>query len=128
MNDKNSFVFYQTIDQEQRRLYEAEGVETAYGYLLAVINYGLYGITPNEQDRVWLYGLDQTFHTIDTAKNRYNKAVENGRNGGAPAKYDKEKIAQMKAQGVKNEEIAKQVGCSISTVEKTPKADNGYVF
>jgi hypothetical protein len=60
------------------------GKEIAYDYMKAVIEFGLYGVVPGDEEDVWLYGLEQTFATIDSAKSRYEKACANGKKGGRP--------------------------------------------
>ena len=97
----NSFVFYNTFYQEQKRLEKQLGKETAYDFINAIIEYGLNGASPDEDNILWVYGLDQAFFAIDGAKARYTKAIENGKKGGAKIKYSKEEIWKYKQEGLK---------------------------
>ena len=52
----------------------------------AITNFGLYGVLPEEEDKVWAYGFDALAASIASAQKRYSVAVENGKKGGRPPK------------------------------------------
>ena len=79
-----AFVLYESMYKQMERLEKQLGKEVAYDYIKATIEYGLFAVIPEEEDITWLYGLEQTFATIDSAKNRYEKACANGKKGGRP--------------------------------------------
>ena len=82
--NKESFVFYESVAKQGDRLANKLGKEVAYDFYKAVIDFGLYGVLPDEDSNVWLYGFEQTITSISAAKDRYNAAVENGKKGGRP--------------------------------------------
>ena len=55
---------------------------------------------------------------IDKAKDRYATAVENGKKGGRPKTVDEYKVRELKGQGLTNKQIAEELKCSVSSVEK----------
>lgn len=113
-----SFVFYESTFKNYLRLKKLVSLEAADMFLEAVCNYGLYGIIPEEDDIVWTYGLEQTITSISSAKDRYAAAASNGAKGGRPSKIDYDKAEELKAQGYTYKDIAAQMGCSVSSLEK----------
>lgn len=116
--NKLSFVLYESVHKQTEILERKLGKETAYDFINAVINFGLYGELPDEDSDVWLYGFEQTITSISAAKDRYEAAIENGKKGGRPKKIDEEEAIKLKGQGLKNREIAEKLGCSESSIEK----------
>ena len=82
--NKESFVFYESVAKQGDRLADKLGKEVAFDFYKAIIDFGLYGVLPDEDNNVWLYGFEQTITSISAAKDRYNAAVENGKKGGRP--------------------------------------------
>lgn len=113
-----SFVFYESTYKNYSRLKKLVGLEAADRFLEAVCDYGLYGVIPEEDDIVWAYGLEQTITSISNAKDRYTAARENGMKGGRPSIIDYDKAVELKAEGYTYKAIAKQLGCSVSSLEK----------
>lgn len=113
-----SFVFYESTYKNYSRLKKLVGLEAADKFLEAVCDYGLYGVIPEEDDIVWTYGLEQTITSISNAKDRYTAARENGMKGGRPSIIDYDKAVELKAEGYTYKAIAKQLGCSVSSLEK----------
>ena len=93
-----SFVFYESVYKQAERLEKKLGKEVGYDFLKAVIEFGLYGAVPDEDDNAWLYGLEQTITSIGAAKDRYAAAVENGKKGGRPVVELKEKEVLKKKE------------------------------
>ena len=91
-------------------------------FLNAVMEFGLYGVIPEEESEVWLYGFEQTITSIGMAKSRYAAAVENGKKGGRKKTIDDTKVIELKQQGLTNKKIAEKLGCSESSVEKISSA------
>ena len=79
-----SFVYYESVYKQAEILEKRLGIETAYRFQKAVIEFGLYGVLPEEDSDVWLYGFEQTITSIQKAIDRRNKSIENGKNGGRP--------------------------------------------
>ena len=94
-----SFVFYESVYKQAERLEKKLGKEVGYDFLKAVIEFGLYGAVPDDDDNAWLYGLEQTITSIDAAKNRYAAAVENGKKGGRKrVELNQEEVMKKKAE------------------------------
>ena len=94
-----SFVFYESVYKQAERLEKKLGKEVGYDFLKAVIEFGLYGAVPDEDDNAWLYGLEQTITSIGAAKNRYAAAVENGKKGGRKkVELNQEEVMKKKAE------------------------------
>ena len=87
--------------------------------LNALIEYGLNGTEPDLQ-----YPLSAMFKqmtsSIEGAQKRYQASVENGKKGGRPKTVDECKIRELKEQGLTDKQIAEELKCSISSVEKVP--------
>lgn len=94
-----SFVFYESVYKQAERLEKKLGKEVGYDFLKAVIEFGLYGAVPDEDDNAWLYGLEQTITSIGAAKDRYAAAVENGKKGGRKKiELNQEEVMKKKAE------------------------------
>lgn len=116
--NKESFVFYESVAKQGDRLANKLGKEVAYDFYKAVIDFGLYGVLPDEDSDVWLYGFEQTITSIGAAKDRYAAAIENGKKGGRPKKIDDDRVLELKKQGMTNKQVAEALGCSVSSIEK----------
>ena len=116
--NKESFVFYESVAKQGDRLADKLGKEVAFDFYKAVIDFGLYGVLPDEDSNVWLYGFEQTITSISAAKDRYNAAVENGKKGGRPKTVDADKVLELKQEGMTNKQVAERLGCSVSSIEK----------
>lgn len=98
MNNE-SFVFYESAYKQMAILEKRLGAEEAYTFTKAVIEYGLYGVIPEEESSVWLYGFEQTITSISKAKDRYSAAVENGKKGGRPTiELKEQEVAEKKKE------------------------------
>ena len=85
--------------------------------MTGLLRYGFYGEQPESGNplvqAIWI----QSLPAMKNAKDRYAKAVANGKKGGRPAQVTTEQIMQLKAEGKTNKEIAELCGCSEKTVE-----------
>lgn len=124
----NSFVFYASFLETVEKA-EKISPELANELMKAIIEYGIYG--EYESDNPYIDMLMPNITTVvDKAKDRYAKAVENGKKGGRPSTIDKDKVIYLHNQGLTNKEIAAEMNCSLSTVEKTVskyKKDNNFL-
>lgn len=81
MENKNSFIFYETFYEVLKEL----PPESRLKFYEALSEYGLLGIEPEfsgVEKALWI----QLKYGIDKAKERYNRSVENGKRGGRPVK------------------------------------------
>lgn len=113
-----SFVMYESVYKQLQILEKRLGAETAMLFLNAVMEFGLYGVLPDEDSEVWLYGFEQTITSIHAAKDRHAAAIENGKKGGRKKTIDDTKVIELKEKGLTNKKIAEELGCSESSVEK----------
>lgn len=113
---RDSFVFYRSFAEVISMIPDAED---QIALLNALIEYGLNGTEPDLQ-----YPLSAMFKqmtsSIEGAQKRYQASVENGKKGGRPKTVDKHKIRELKEQGLTDKQIAEELKCSISSVEKVP--------
>jgi hypothetical protein len=55
---------------------------------------------------------------IDKSKKRYNTCVANGKKGGKPEQFKADDVWRLHQQGLSEQEIAKELGCSVKTVQR----------
>lgn len=122
MINTESFVLYESVYKHIQTLSNRVSDTTALHYINCIMEFGLYGVTPPDDDEVWIYGFEQAMTSIYSAKERYNKSKENGKKGGAPERITVEQVADLKAQGLTNKEVANTLGCSTKTVERKNQA------
>lgn len=115
----NSFVFYATSLEAVEKISEAYP-EMGNELLKAIVEYGIYGEYDKTNPIIEAMMVNISFG-IDKAKDRYTKAVENGKQGGRPKMIDNEKVRELKEAGLTNREVAERLGCSVSSVEKANK-------
>ena len=101
MSYKQSFVLYESAYAQFERLLKAKQVEGANNYINAVMQYGLYGVLPDEEDKVWLYGLDNVIASIDSAKPNYRKKIN----------IQKDELAKCLMEGRTQANIAEIFNC-----------------
>lgn len=111
MSYKQSFVLYESVYAQFERLLKAEKLEGANRYIDAVMQYGLYGVVPDEEDEVWLYGLDNVIASIDSAKSNYRKKIN----------IPKEDLENYLRQGMTQAKIAEIFNCSVDTIQRRIK-------
>ena len=113
---RDSFVFYRSFAEVISMIPDAED---QMALLNALIEYGLNGTEPALQ-----YPLSAMFKqmtsSIAGAQKRYQASVENGKKGGRPKTVDEYRIRELKEQGLTDKQIAEELKCSISSVEKVP--------
>lgn len=121
IDNKSSFVFYESVYKQANALHKRNKKEEELELLRAIIEYGLYGVIPEEESDVWLYGFEQAATSISAAKTRYEAAKENGSKGGRPVKFPMMDMVKYREQGMTNNQIAAYMGCSVKTVESKLK-------
>lgn len=121
IDNKSSFVFYESVYKQANALHKRNKKEEELELLRAIMEFGLYGVIPEEESDVWLYGFEQAATSISAAKTRYEAAKENGCKGGRPVKYPMMDMVKYREQGMTNNQIAAYMGCSVKTVENKLK-------
>lgn len=117
IDNKSSFVFYESVYKQANALHKRNKKEEELELLRAIMEFGLYGVIPEEESDVWLYGFEQAATSISAAKTRYEAAKENGSKGGRPVKFPMMDMVKYREQGMTNNQIAAYMGCSPKTVE-----------
>ena len=116
--DIHNFVFYASW-YELIEAYENAGQpEMAAEIAKQIVNYGVTGQITT--DNPLIVGIVNAMCTtlIDKSKSRYAMSIGNGSKGGRPTKYNKDEMRRLKDQGMTQQEIADQLGCSKKTVQR----------
>lgn len=108
---KQSFVLYESVYAQFERLNKADKLEGANRYIDAVMQYGLYGVVPEETDEVWLFGLDNVMASIDSAKSNYRKKID----------VPEAELLKYLREGLTREQIAEKFNCSVDTIRRRIK-------
>lgn len=111
-----SFVFYESVWKAYITLRDRMGLESAAHFFECIAEFGLYGVMPPDNDIVYTQGFEQTATSIYHAKSKRLTAIENGKKGGRKQRYSAEEVAELKAQGLTNKQIAEKLGYSTETV------------
>jgi hypothetical protein len=122
MNNTESFVLYESV-YKQFEILKKRKPDAATEFIEAIMEYGLYGVVPDEESEVWLYGFEQSTTSIQRAKDRYAAAAENGSKGGRPSKnLNKEDVLQKKEELRTWKAVAKFYGIDEDTLRKIRKS------
>ena len=111
MEYKNSFVLYESVYVQYDRLMRRGKVQAAQDFINAVMRYGLYGETPEEESEIWDFGFDGVIATISSAKDRYTKRID----------IPREELERFVSEGRTQQEIASYYNCSVDTVQRRMK-------
>lgn len=82
-----------------------------------LLKYGFYDIKPESKNPFVNMVYVQAIPSLKSASERYNRAVENGLKGGRPPKIDKQKVLELKEQGLSRKEIAEMLDISENSVK-----------
>ena len=110
--------WYQTIKD-----FPPKEKEKAYKY---IFEYAFYGIEP-EKDKTTSMSyvvFSMAKPNIDSAKKRYDTAMENGQKGGRPKKVTEEvleKIVELRKNGLTQQEVANELSLSLKTIQRVEK-------
>ena len=111
MEYKNSFVLYESVYVQYERLMRRGKVQAAEQFINAVMRYGLYGETPEDESEIWDFGFDGVVATISSAKDRYTKRID----------IPREELERFVSEGRTQQEIASYYNCSVDTVQRRMK-------
>ena len=113
-----SFVLYESVFRTYQRIYKKDKARAA-DYINAVMEFGIDGVIPDEDDEVWFYGLDNAIASISAAKDRRAKNIEDGAKGGRKKiDLDNDVLLVMRDRGMSYQEIADKFGVSKSTIQR----------
>ena len=83
-----------------------------------IIYYGVTGQMTSDDPVITGIVTGMCAPLIDKSKNRYNTCVINGKKGGRPKQYNDEEIIALYNQGMSEQDIAINIGCSVKTVRR----------
>ena len=111
---KNSALIYEGTYQAINYIPDADAQLEAYR---GIIEYGLYGTEPHSENPFVNMVYVQAIPYLNKARERYQKAVESGKKGGRPTQIDKERVQELKENGLSLKEIAAELGVPENTVK-----------
>lgn len=115
---RESFVLYESVFRMYQRIYKKDKAKAA-DYINAVMEFGIDGVLPDEDDELWFYGLDNAIASIDSSKNNRTKNIEDGAKGGRKKiDLDNDSLLEMKNRGMSYQQIADELGVSKSTIQR----------
>lgn len=121
MSNYDNFVFYGSWRETLEGFAEDFGKEYAQEALWNLMLSGTAGDMETSKKSIisWING--SCMDNINSAKDRYAKAVENGKKGGRPTEVDTKQITELKSEGLTHNQIATELGCSTKTVQRALK-------
>ena len=117
-DSRNKFIFFESWDKYLDTLEEDRDINYVNAVARAIIKYGLYGDCQTDDETIKRRVDAVCSDVINNTKARYAAAVKNGSMGGRPTKYDQETIRQLRDQGLSQQQIAEELGCSKRTVQR----------
>ncbi len=118
MSKRDNFVFYASWLDALSGLDETNSREFANEFLRQIVIYGVTGEI--ETDNPMIVGFINAMckDLLDKSKKRHKACIENGNRGGRPKQYNDDEIRTLSQQGMSDEDISKQLGCSVKTVQR----------
>ena len=118
MSNKENFLFLASW-HDILEGYDAAGKpEIASELAKQIIYYGVTGQTTSNDPVIVGTVTGMCAALIDKSKKRYNSCVANGKKGGRPKQYNNEDILYLHQQGLSEQDIADNLGCSVKTVQR----------
>ena len=118
MTQYENFIFYGSWKEHLNGLKELCGEDVAKEVAWQIINYGTYKDFDTEDKNIINMVNGMCRDLIISAKKRREASVTNGRQGGRPTKYSVDDMLALRAQGLSNQDIADNLGCSVKTVQR----------
>lgn len=117
----DNFVFYGSWRETLEGFAEDFGEEYAHEALWNLMLCATAGDIKTNKKSIIKWINSSCVNNINSAKDRYTKAVENGKKGGRPTEINSEQITELKAEGLTNTQIANELGFSTKTVQRALK-------
>lgn len=115
----SAFVFYESFLKSIQNVERFRGKEEAFDFAMSIMEYGCYGLPPDDTNSAWLYGFEQVRASIDAAQDRRQRQIAQGKTGGRPRKSANiDEILQMRASGLSVRAIAERLNISDKTVRR----------
>lgn len=118
MSNKENFLFLASWHDILEGYETAGKPEMASELAKQIIYYGVTGKMTSDDPIIVGTVMGMCATLIDKSKRRYNSCVANGKKGGRPKAYNSEDILHLQSQGLTEQEIAENLGCSVKTVQR----------
>ena len=118
MSKRENFVFYADWINVIKAYDDSGQPELAGELAKQIIYYGVSGEMTSTDPIITGLVNAMCAALIEKSKNRYQACKGNGGRGGRPKQYDAEEIITLHNSGLTDEEIARQLGCNIRTVQR----------
>ena len=124
MSNKENFLFLASWHDILEGYDNAGKPEMASEIAKQIIYYGVTGEMTTNDPVVIGTVTGMCAALLDRSKKRYNSCVSNGKKGGRPKQYNVEDMLRLREQGLSDQDIADNLGCSVKTVQRTLAALN----
>ena len=121
MSKYENFVFYGSWKEHLDGLQDLCGEDVAKEVVWQIVNYGTSKEFDTDDQKIINMVNGMCRDLIESAKKRRAASTENGKQGGRPSKYSDEDIWKLRQQGLSEQEIADNLGCSVRTVQRKLK-------
>ena len=119
-----NFVFYGSWKEHLDGLSDLCGEDVAKEVVWQIVNYGTTKEFDTDDQKIINMVNGMCRDLIESAKKRRAASTENGKQGGRPSKYSDEDIWKLHQQGLSDQDIADNLGCSVRTVQRKLKQMN----
>ena len=124
MEEKKKFIFFESWDRYLDTLEEDRDINYVNAVARAIIKFGLYEDCMTSDETIVRRVDAVCSDLMNSTKSRYASAVANGKQGGRPMRFDPGVIRDLKDQGLSQQEIADQLGCSLKTVQRALSSED----
>ncbi len=121
MSKYENFVFYGSWKEHLDGLSDLCGEDVAKEVVWQIVNYGTTKEFDTDDQKIINMVNGMCRDLIESAKKRRAASTENGKQGGRPSKYSDEDIWKLHQQGLSDQDIADNLGCSVRTVQRKLK-------
>lgn len=118
MSKKENFVFYASWLDALSGLDETNSREFSNEFLRQIVIYGVTGEIETDNPMIAGFINAMCKDLLDKSKKRYASCVANGKKGGRPKEYSVDDMLYLRNQGLTDQEIADNIGCSVKTVQR----------
>lgn len=118
MSKRENFVFYASWLDALSGLDQTNSREFANEFLRQIVIYGVTGeIETNDPMTIGFINA-MCKDLVEKSKKRHKACVENGNRGGRPKQFNDEEIIALHDQGLSEQDIADNLGCTVRTVQR----------